>query len=80
MVRMTPSEQAEVAADRLRGTAQSMADLGEEFEDLANDKVFCERLDELVFICNVCDWWCDISELSDNGDGELVCDECHSSD
>lgn len=66
---------AEQAAEQLQGTCKSIHDLGEEFEEAQNDKIFCERLDDLVFECEVCNWWCELSEMSDI---EMTCDDCRS--
>lgn len=65
---------ADEAADRLIGTAQSIHDLGEEFEALQNEKDFCERLDELCFCCEVCGWYCGEDEYSDK---DMTCNECY---
>jgi hypothetical protein len=69
-----PVQMAQAAAEQLTGTCQSISDLGEEFENLENDAKFCARLDELIFCCSKCDWWCDQSEMSEKED--WVCDEC----
>lgn len=50
---------AEQAAEQLQGTCKSIPDLGEEFEDAANEQAFCNKLDELVFECQCCNWWCE---------------------
>lgn len=70
----TPIEAAREAAERLQGTCNSIVSLGEEFEDLQNDAEFCVELDQLVFCCVRCDWWCALSEMSDDEDG--VCMDC----
>lgn len=75
MINKTPREMAEIAAEKLQGTCGSLVNLGEEFEELQNDSNFCDRLDELVFECVCCNWWCGISEMSDNVD-EWICKEC----
>lgn len=48
---------AELAADELQGTCKSLAEAG---------------LDELIFECERCNWWCEISEMSEDG---WYCDE-----
>lgn len=65
---------ADDAAEQLQGTAKGIADLGEEYEEaFRNSTVFTDRLDELVFECERCNWWCEISEMSEGG---WYCDEC----
>ena len=39
----------------------------------SDDRLFCELLDEMIFRCEVCGWWCDRDEESEK---EMVCDEC----
>jgi hypothetical protein len=34
------------------------------------------ELDQLMFICETCGWWCDIAELNDQAYAELICDQC----
>lgn len=63
---------AETAAARLTDTAGSLAGLGEEYEKAANETEFCRRLDELVFECEGCGWWCDVEEMRK----PQLCDEC----
>lgn len=70
----TSYELATEAASQLQGTCKSIPELGEEFEALLNDDAFCARLDELVFECEECGWWCEISEMSQNK--EWTCEEC----
>jgi predicted RNA-binding Zn-ribbon protein involved in translation (DUF1610 family) len=42
-------------------------------EIIQDDTNFTNRLDELVFECETCGWWCDRSEESST---DMVCDEC----
>ena len=69
---------AKKAAERLLGTCQDITDLGGEYEDLQDNKEFCEALDGEVFKCEMCGWWCENHEASEiHADkGQLVCDEC----
>lgn len=70
---------AEEAAERLQGTCMSIADLGEKYEEAENSQSFCNRLDELVFCCDQCSWWDEISQMSDDSDGILMlCVECEN--
>lgn len=64
---MTPHE----AADELRGTANNFDEVvGCEMTDMSKD--WLAEFEELVFLCEICDWWCDTDELTDN----QACEEC----
>ncbi len=67
---------ADKAAEQLQGTAKGFAELGPEFEQAQNNQIFCNHLDQLVFECEICNWWCEISEMSEKQ--EWVCDECEN--
>lgn len=77
-------EQIEEVADFLRGTClYSYEDALEEvlgvrpdFYGDVMDKDDCQELDQLVFNCNCCGWWCDTSELSPVK-YEEICDQCY---
>lgn len=71
---------AEQAAERLEGTCQAIYNLGPEFEDAANEQAFCNRLDELVFECQTCNWWFEQSQMADRKDKEWICEECTEDD
>lgn len=67
---------AEQAAGQLAGTCKAIYDLGPEFEDAANEQAFCNRLDELVFECQCCNWWFEQSEMAVRKDEQWICTEC----
>lgn len=68
---------AEQAADDLRGTAGSIPGLGDEHERLFDQSpAYTARLDELVFECAICGWWCGSDELSDTSGGDMICEDC----
>lgn len=70
----TPVEMARIAAERLEGSCQGIANLGEEFEALENDAAFCAELDQLVFCCEQCNWWFEQSEMAEGDD--WICESC----
>lgn len=38
---------------------------------------FLEGIEDHIFCCDVCGWWCELSEMVDEeGIGGLVCTEC----
>lgn len=57
----------EQVADDLRGTCRTLAEVLEwhdavHIEDNAD---FCSGIDDLVFCCSECGWWCETSEMED---------------
>lgn len=71
---------AQSAAEQLEGTCKAIYDLGQEYEDASNDQAFCNKLDELVFECQCCNWWFEQSEMADRKDEEWICEECTEDD
>lgn len=67
---------AEEAAEALEGTAGSLHDK-EDWAEGQTVMAFCERLDELVFCCDTCGWWCSMDEANDNDSG-YNCEDCHN--
>lgn len=63
---------AEQAAVALLGTAKNLHSLGVTFEVASGDTLFCRRLDELVFECQECGWWCSVDELHN----DELCEDC----
>lgn len=64
-------------ADELRGTTGDLEHalleiVGVPFEDVSLDSL--GELDQLVFQCDSCAWWCDIGEMAEHAEG--VCDDC----
>jgi len=66
-------------AHELQGSASSLESVLEYngMEAAGDDQDFLQALDQLVFCCDDCGWWCEISEMIDTGDSsEQVCDDC----
>lgn len=38
---------------------------------------FLAAIDDAIFCCATCGWWCEISELAEDEMGEQVCEDCH---
>lgn len=72
-----PDFWTEIIAE-LTGTCKSESELGDEGEALFNNLEFCEHLDQEIFRCAECSWWCEISEEAseDHGRDELTCLDC----
>lgn len=46
------------------------------WEEFTNDPAFCTALDDRVFLCEECGWWCATEEMTEPS----TCDECHPED
>lgn len=65
--------------ETLQGTCMSLNEgiqtiLGEEaeFDDLTDEEL--EHIDSEIFLCESCGWWCELSEMSDEDEGN--CQDC----
>lgn len=54
------------------GSSEAMSD---EDRDWIEDNNLCERLDELMFLCDKCGWWCSEDKRNPDGDFDL-CNDC----
>lgn len=71
------SDAAARVADHLRGTCKCMHNALTELDlpdGIDYDATFCSELDQQVFCCTTCDWWCELSEMAEDQDG--VCTDC----
>tara|TARA_R110002072_G_scaffold26966_20_gene88481 strand:+ start:2296 stop:2526 length:231 start_codon:yes stop_codon:yes gene_type:complete len=41
-------------------------------EDLENDPDFLNYLDRHIFLCETCNWWCPVEEMTD----DMECEDC----
>lgn len=77
----SPEEIEELISD-LTGTTSTLNEsiqelFGDDFseDDLTEDNH--NQIDNSIFLCDDCGWWCEISEESEEGfDGERVCSDC----
>lgn len=74
----TPDEIATKVADALSGTCGTLTAALAEFdaEHLEQNAEFCASLDDLVFLCDGCGWWCEQSEMV----GYWSCEDCSGDD
>ena len=69
--------------DYLQGTCNSIDSAVNElypdmnFEDLSGSDFNC--IDNQIFECQTCNWWCEMSELAQDQD-ENICEDCHEAD
>lgn len=40
----------------------------------------CKELDDRMFSCQCCDWWCSTDELNEGPAGEQWCDDCKATE
>lgn len=66
----------ETMIEDLRGTTQSIATVCDNHDrpDLEDSTEFLAEVDQQIFQCECCGWWCVISEMTDNGDWQ--CTDC----
>lgn len=64
--------------EALQGTGDSISSLGEKAEARFDDADFCKLLDNQIFQCVDCAWWCPIDEeaSADYELDELTCRDC----
>lgn len=57
--------------DSLKGTCGSIGDYVEDENELTATDY--QRIDNEIFCCETCGWWCENSEMSDT---DMVCVDC----
>jgi len=64
--------------DNLRGTTNTLQSEAELLGLDPDDPGLCLDIDNEIFECAVCGWWCDISEESseEHGLDDLTCGDC----
>lgn len=67
------TEQVNALADRLNGTADSLDAALDELQ-LRVEPADLVALDQIVFLCDECSWWCEASDMAE-GD-EWICGDC----
>lgn len=61
--------------ESLSGTCKAIEG-DEEYEHLLEDENFCALLDSLIFNCEYCNWWCEMSDMGADGQQHGICREC----
>lgn len=72
---------AQLVAAHLTGTCISLQTAIESVLDeddwaLEDDLEFCLAIDDRVFCCSVCEWWCENSEMAREDGQGFICFEC----
>ncbi len=47
-------------------------------EELTDEEL--SEIDNCIFQCDCCGWWCETSEEGNSGDGERICRDCSDND
>lgn len=68
---------AQKLAEKLIGTADYNCEIRDEIDALS--KADRAELDELVFVCDSCDWWCSMDEAQTRRHG-FRCEDCSDDD
>lgn len=64
----------------LQGTCEGLYSfLERNAEDLIDYMPFLEYLDQHIFLCEGCGWWCELSEMAVTEE-IVICDDCYSAD
>lgn len=75
---MTKEKKIETLIDRLRGTTESMTAVCEDLDLDDTDSEVCAAVDQEIFCCTLCGWWCPQDEESSEEAGldEWTCWDC----
>lgn len=68
---------AQEVADDIAGTCDNLEKHATEEE--RDNALFLAVLDDNVFCCTVCDWWCRVEEMAEDCGDDFICDECFDS-
>ncbi len=63
----------------LQGTTSTINDHlpdGMDENDLTSDDH--DAIDNAIFYCSCCGWWCEISEMADTDEIDQICEDCNS--
>lgn len=71
----TSDDIAAAVIQGLAGTSNSWANLGEDLEGYENDLDVTALVDDEIFCCAYCNWWCWLVEQVEQ-DGDLICSDC----
>ena len=74
---------AQEIIDALQGTCDTLSGAVQEvtgnddLDDMSLSTEQHEAIDNQIFLCDECNWWCEISEANENpqGGGD-ICDDC----
>jgi hypothetical protein len=64
--------------DDLRGSSTGLHSMLEshDAEWLEDDDELLTAIDDSIFLCSMCDWWCEMSEMSEHPDHDYECTDC----
>lgn len=65
-------EELQGSCGTLQGACETQ---GFDYDDLTADD--CLQIDNEIFECTTCGWWCEVCEMSEDQDGQ-VCVDCNN--
>ncbi len=73
----------QIIIDSLQGTGQTLSSCVEEhYPEMSEDDLISDdhdAIDNQIFLCEQCGWWCEQSEANENPDGGGdLCNDCHA--
>lgn len=72
-------KQVNELADRLLGTPDNLENVVKELFQVSSSKIdpaSLQDVDDRVFECSECGWWCGIHDLADDTGYDLICQDC----
>lgn len=74
-------EQIEELIGHLQGTCGTATEgiqaiVGEDYDDSILTEDNWDQINNSIFLCNTCNWWCETSEMSEIENGEDTCEGC----
>ncbi len=80
--RNIPNEVLDKVIGYLLGTCYSLEVVLSEFGYHETDMAPADYayIEEDIFCCSGCGWWCEVCEMADDGNGEQLCEDCVEQD
>lgn len=82
MSNVTVADAARQVAKSLLGTCDATLETTLEKlglpPELESNSAFLYGVDELVFECTCCGWWCSQDECNEDANNQWICDDCAS--
>lgn len=70
----TFQQRVDYVAEHLQGSCDTLEKHTTQEE--RDNPAFMAALNDIVFLCDSCSWWCEVSEQSDRDD-DMICNECN---
>lgn len=75
---MITKETAQEIIEHLKGSCDSLEQTCEDFKVDTDEFLnqYADILDDQIFNCENCGWWCETSEIALNINDRLICTDC----